>query len=131
MLEFANGLPLWVKITIGLNFLITAVMWLGEPVVITTDALGSGAFNFGPIIAIGNEIYEPLDDYTNYALTHEYGHYLQTMILTPAIMIPSYLVNTAYSFLTTGTYCDANFFEQQAIEFGKTNLFVPKFVLHF
>jgi len=131
MLEFVDGLPLWVKITIGLNLLITAVMWLGEPVVITTDILESSAFNFGPIIGIGNKIYEPLDDYTNYALAHEYGHYLQTMVLTPIIMMPSYIVSVAYSLLTTGTYCDANFFEQQATDFGKNNIFVPKFILNF
>ncbi len=62
MLEFVDGLPLWVKITIGLNLLITAVMWLGEPVVITTDLFEDNALSFGPIIGIGNKIYEPLDD---------------------------------------------------------------------
>ncbi len=131
MLEFIDGLPFWVKITIGLNLLITAVMWLGEPVVITTDIFEDNALSFGPIIIIGNEIYEPLDDYTNYALAHEYGHYLQTMVLTPIIMVPSYLVSTAYSLLTTGNYAYSNFFEQQATEFGKSNIFVPKLILHF
>jgi len=131
MLEFIDGLPLWVKITIGLNLLITAVMWLGEPTVVTSDFFDDNAFSVGPIILIGNTIYEPLDEYTNYALTHEYGHYLQTMVLTPLIMIPSYLVSTAYSLLTTGNYAYSNFFEQQATEFGKSNIFVPKLILHF
>jgi hypothetical protein len=131
MLEFVDGLPLWIKITIGLNFLITAVMWLGEPVVITSDIFEASAFSAGPIILIGNTIYEPMDDYTDYALTHEYGHYLQTMILTPIIMVPSYLTSTAYSLLTTGTYYRNNFFEQQATEFGNNNLFTPRFVVHF
>jgi len=131
MLEFVDGLPIWIKVIIGLNFLISAVMWLGEPVVITTDALEASAFSFGPLIVVGNELYEPLDDYTSYALAHEYGHYLQTMVLTPIIMVPSYLVSTAYSLLTTGNYAYSNFFEQQATEFGKSNIFVPKLILHF
>jgi len=131
MLEFIDGLPLWVKITIGLNLLITAIMWLGEPVVITTDLLEDNALSAGPIIIIGNGIYEPLDDYTDYALAHEYGHYLQTKVLTPLIMMPSYLVSTAYSLLTTGNYAHSNFFEQQATDFGKSNIFVPKLIFHF
>ncbi len=53
------------------------------------------------------------------------------MVLTPIIMMPSYIVSVAYSLLTTGTYCDANFFEQQATEFGKNNIFIPKLILHF
>lgn len=131
MLEFVDGLPIWIKVIIGLNFLISAVMWLGEPVVITTDALEASALSFGPLIVVGNELYEPLDDFTTYVLTHEYGHYLQTMILTPILMIPSYLTSTAYSFLTAGNYFENNFFEQQAIEYGHHNVFVPKLILHF
>lgn len=133
--------PYIVKLFIGLNLILTGLMWAGEPVVVDMpmlDNFGVGGLSFGIFIFINTEYALPGTRLYNVILKHEYAHYIQQCYFTPLGLCIYNTINTAKNFLQNGSgrsylfyYYKDNYFEERAFELqNDPNFLPPKHYLH-
>lgn len=137
---FANEDDHWVmrvvKGVVGGNFLVGSYMLVGPPLVIECDlsnyptwmgGKGPSGMSSGPFIFIDENL---SDARRERVLRHEYQHYCQTAVLTPAVMSLAYNLNNLMLFLryqdAWAVYLD-NVFEVDARKHQQDGLQFPYF----
>lgn len=116
-------MPEWLRWLVGLNLLLAAFLWIGEPVVIETGLPpGITGVSFLNFILV-----EDLAD--TGTLNHEYVHYWQQAILTPIGSGLIYLPGAAYSLAVDGNIWSSNPMELLAFALAPYDLgFKPRIV---